>query len=407
LKLVSWVPEVQDAKVTHELFFRETADCSQGAGSAPPWFWEKDHKMDTRVEVLRQGDESGNGMIIRVGLASGRVIFGLATPNAYAGEWDLGPTWNYLVSGKRPFLLDAGRRGMGEKILHMISSLDFPHGEPETVVLSHGHEDHDGGLSEVVHHYGAKVLAHPVYSRLIRIYPQWAPTPEKREYPASCWHCPMPESFSSKFCLEYHKERMSLEIQDLDGQGNFPLGEGVSVIHLPGHAPDAVALLIDKEALLVGDTVLPDITPHPSCEWMFDRTAPVLPDEFSLKPHQLYGLRAYLRSLERLRTLGHEHGGLLLLPAHRLYHKGNWNRVDLQTRIDELTEHHARRCSAISDILADGPFSPEEVAGRYFDPALLRGFGMNLAVNEIVSHAELLHMRGSVIFQEDGRLRAA
>jgi hypothetical protein len=74
------------------------------------------------TEILHEGDAKGNGMAIRIALPSGLVIFGFATRNAYGGDWDYGPTWNYLVCGDEPFLVDTGRWGMGEELLAMISS---------------------------------------------------------------------------------------------------------------------------------------------------------------------------------------------------------------------------------------------------------------------------------------------
>ncbi|MCA1961176.1 MAG: MBL fold metallo-hydrolase, partial [Desulfomonile sp.] len=100
-------------------------------------------------EILRRGDENGNGMIARFELASGREIFGCATKNVYGGAWDVGPTWNYLVTGDKLFLVDSGRRGMGQPLLEMIQAAGFAPGDLQHVVLSHGHEDHDGGLADL------------------------------------------------------------------------------------------------------------------------------------------------------------------------------------------------------------------------------------------------------------------
>jgi hypothetical protein len=71
---------------------------------------------DHRVDVLRRGDKSGNNMVIRVRLSSGREIYGFATENVYGGYWDLGPTWNYVITGERLFLWHSGRRGMGPRL---------------------------------------------------------------------------------------------------------------------------------------------------------------------------------------------------------------------------------------------------------------------------------------------------
>ena len=54
-------------------------------------------------EILQRGDPNGNQWILRLPLPSGQTLFGLATENIYGGDWDLGPTWNYIVKGIVPF----------------------------------------------------------------------------------------------------------------------------------------------------------------------------------------------------------------------------------------------------------------------------------------------------------------
>ena len=351
---------------------------------------------DADIKVLRQGDSSGNEMIIRITLPSRREIFGFATRNAYGGEWDLGPTWNYMVRSDRPFLVDTGRRGMGPKLLRMMEDTDVHCSDLAFVTLSHGHEDHDGGLFELAKASGATILAHKTYGSLVQVYPDRAPSPEKQGFPASCWDCRMPKSFYEEHCLAYHGQRRTLAISDLF-ECRDDLGEGISVLHVPGHSPDAVAFVIDGEAMLIGDTILPGITPHPTREAMFAHTKSLLPGEYT-DAQQLYGLRAYLRSLGELRGVGQD---LLVLPAHRLFHKDQWNHIELEERIDELFEHHISRCSDILDIVRGEPKAPEEIARAHFPPERLKGAGLNMAVNEVLSHCELLEAGGDVVWEDD------
>ena len=84
--------------------------------------------------------------------------------------------------------------------------------------------------------------------------------------------------------------------------------------HLPGHSPDALAFLLGDEVLLVGDTLLPDISPHPTRRCYYDQVAPVFGAEY---PHgdSIYGLRAYIRSLKKLEKIGTRMEQLIVLPA--------------------------------------------------------------------------------------------
>jgi glyoxylase-like metal-dependent hydrolase (beta-lactamase superfamily II) len=351
------------------------------------------------VEMIHPGSGNGNNNIFRLNLPSGREIFGLATENNYGGEWDQGPTWNYIVGPENPFLVDTGKSGMGLRLLEMMAQIGIEGKDLDFVLISHGHEDHDGGLAELVAATGIPVKAHSVYERLIRNYPEKAPFPFKKAFSASCWHCFMPESFTQVHCHDYHQERNALEIEKIS-RFPFPLDKDILIHHLPGHTPDSLAVQIGEEAILVGDILLPEITPHPTQEKFYQLTETLLPAPYSQGP-LIYGLRAYVDSLKRLRQMALRFPRLIVLPGHRLYNKDHWNVIDLKTRVDEVIEHHVERCGAIVTILQKGPKTAEEVAREHFDPQLLKGFGIRMAVNEVLSHAELLQHSRDILLKED------
>jgi hypothetical protein len=120
----------------------------------------------------------------------------------------------------------------------------------------------------------------------------------------------------------------------------------------------------------------------------------------------IYGLTAYIKSLKKLRGIGEELPDLLVLPAHRLFYDGRWNALNLVARADELIDHHISRCGDILKILRQGPKSVKEIAVEHFEERLLRGFGMLLGENEIISHCELLCASGDVGLMEDSRYMA-
>jgi len=346
-------------------------------------------------EIIHHGDENGNGMIVRLELLSGREIVGFATKNVYGGAWDVGPTWNYLINGDSLTLVDSGRRGMGKPLVDMLGAANFKADDVANVILTHGHEDHDGGLYELMSRVKVSAYAHQVYCMLNRVDPTKAPTTDKAEMPAACWHCPMPKSFAEKYCPDYHHDRRRLTVLPL-GARQHPFDSGIQFFHVPGHSPDSLAILVDDDALLIGDTILPDITPHPTREHTFELTKGMLLAEYRA-PQQLYGLRAYMRSLQFVKGLAARQDDLVVLPGHRLFFKGDWHKLHLAERIEELFAHHRQRCSDILDLLKTGPLSAEDIARRYFEPRLLEGFGMNMAVNEILSHCELMAMSGDLV----------
>lgn len=356
------------------------------------------------AEILNRGDASGNDMTVRFRLPSGLDIYGLPTQNFYGGHWDLGPTWNYAVLNDRPFLVDAGRFGQGSKLIAMMESVGLKGEDLEFVLISHSHEDHDGGLAELVNATHLKIKAHAIYAQLIKKYPAKSPEGKKKDFPAKCWHCPMPESFYTENCLAYHHVLQDLEIDPI-GNHQKELAPDTRAYHLPGHSPDCLAILLDKETIIVGDIILPDISPWPTKEALFQEVADVI------KPHYkdaaaIFGLRCYVKSLKKIIAIAREYPGLLVLPAHRLYYNGRWNRIDLEGRAKELLEHHIQRCGAIIEILNRGPGTAEKIAREHFDAKLLEGFGHMMATNEIVSHCELLIESGDVITGTGGTYAA-
>jgi hypothetical protein len=182
-------------------------------------------------KILARGDKSGNGMIVRFRLPSGLEIIGLPTMNFYGGHWDLGPTWNYAVLADKPFLVDSGRYGQGGNLLKMMRAAGIKPEDLSFVLISHGHEDHDGGLAELVRMTDLKVRAHAIYDLIIRKYPKKAPPGYKEDFPAKCWHCEMPEEFFTRNCVEYHRVLQGLRVDSI-ADGTQEIETGIRTCHL-------------------------------------------------------------------------------------------------------------------------------------------------------------------------------
>ncbi len=345
-------------------------------------------------KIIRQGDASGNGMIVKFKLPSGLEVIGLPTKNFYGGHWDLGPTWNYVVMADRPFLIDSGRYGQGRHLVAMMEQTGIDPKELDYVLISHGHEDHDGGLAELVKLTDLKVKAHRVYERLIRKYPNFSPKGYKEHFPAKCWHCFMPQSFYKENCLNYHAVLQTLKVEPV-GNGSSGIGNGIRTMHLPGHSPDCLAVMLDNEALVVGDVVLPDITPWPTCLELYEEVEGILHPDYP-DAGALFGLDCYLRSLKTLLRIAEKNPNILVLPAHRLYFHGRWQSLQLKKRLKELFQHHLDRSAAILEIVGSQEMHADDIAKLHFKEALLKGPGKLMAANEIVSHAELLTACGDL-----------
>ena len=348
-------------------------------------------------EIINQGDASGNEMTVRFRLPSGLDIYGLPTKNFYGGHWDLGPTWNYAVMADKPFLVDAGRVGQGTRLVAMMDSVGITAQDLDFVLISHSHEDHDGGLAELVKSTRISIKAHAIYDLLIRKYVDQAPPGYKEHFPAKCWHCVMPESFYQKNCLHYHKVLQDLTIEKI-GDGLQIIAPDIASYHLAGHSPDCLAVTLGDEAIIVGDVILPGISPWPTREAMFAEVAEVIKPDYA-EPHAVFGLTRYIKSLKKLGQIADRYPDILVLPAHRLYYNDQWNGIWLAQRVNELLDHHIQRCGAIIEILRNesDPQTAKEIAREHFEERLLEGFGSFMATNEIISHCELLINSGDIV----------
>ena len=249
-------------------------------------------------------------------------------------------------------------------------------------------------MAELVALTDCKVKAHTVYDLLIRQYPDIVPKGYKQQFPAKCWHCIMPSSFFEENCLGYHRVLQNLDVECI-GDGTEKIDIDISSLHLPGHSPDSLAVMLDSEALIVGDVVLPDITPWPTrleqYEEIADILAPIYPEAGAL-----FGLNCYLNSLRELKKIADRLPDILVLPAHRLYYRDQWHGIQLSERLHQLVEHHVERCGAILDILATGEKGVDEIVRLHFKASLLEGPGRHMAGNEIISHAELMLACGDI-----------
>lgn len=159
-------------------------------------------------------------------------------------------------------------------------------------------------------------------------------------------------------------------------------GRDVAVLAVEGHATGELAFTFrdrDGESAVVGDQVLPDITPNPLLQ---------PPRGDGQRPRSLV---LFNRSLRRLRDRGFER----ILPGHREV------VVRPEERIDEILAAHERRTENVAD-LVDGPTTAVEVMEGLFGdlPATEVFPGMS----EAVGHLEVLEERDRVTSEQRGGL---
>ena len=152
------------------------------------------------------------------------------------------------------------------------------------------------------------------------------------------------------------------------------------VVWTPGHAPGHCVILLRKEkVMIVGDHLLPKITPHVG----------IYPDSIG-DP-----LGDFINSQRKVQKYDVEH----VLPAHGgVYH-------DHRHRANQLIEHHRYREAEMLDLVRRRPQTAFEVAQQVFGNEERPIFHVMAATFETLAHLEHAYIEGRAKKMErDGRV---
>ena len=346
-------------------------------------------------DIIVEGKDNGEGMVIHYRTSRGTDVFGLAIPNVYTHtDWDLGPTWCYMIAGRKTTLIDTGRIGNFEVFGSLLKSTGKAFSDIDRIIITHSHEDHDGNVAEIVSAAQAELWAHAIYRQMISYHPHVKDGAPHPELPGSCRLCRMPESFYYENCLPYHKARSSLKIDfAIEYDQKLP-DEDLSFLFTPGHSPDALCIVLEDEVIFTGDTLLPDITAHPSLEYAFKVNHLILPEKYRQR-NDVYGLMNYIKSLKKIAYLATQ-PIKATFPAHRLFYNGRFNLLDSSERAKEIIRFHIDRCQDILRIVDGKPAGIKDIIVQHFPTSRLAGMGKALAENEIRAHLEIMEGCGDV-----------
>ncbi len=340
------------------------------------------------AETIKRGDDSGNGTLLKYTSPTGAVVKAIGVPQS----WDtpLGPTWCYVVEGNDLTLVDPGCHGSVSYLEQGLEELGHSLIAVDRVVVSHGHMDHDGSCPPVIQKSGAELWAHEIWGSMQKT--------DRRDLELA-WRNEVKgfEAFAKSDTMRRANEHRELNRNlVLDRPVTEGLqADGFTFYYTPGHSPDELCILFDQ-FLFSGDHILPLITPHPSVAMSYDTFQPALPTAYK-NGNEIYGLKALLSSLKRMALLD---GDITVLPAHRAFHRGQFNPIGLE-RATEIVEHHRRRCYEITEVMKPGPQDLVSITTKYFSNRELEEHNFFLAYSEIMSHIELMLESGDVTITTD------
>jgi glyoxylase-like metal-dependent hydrolase (beta-lactamase superfamily II) len=351
-----------------------------------------------QFEILKQDKPNGDGVIMKYRTRRGTDIYCLGVPLYYdsGGDWDLGPSWCYIVKGEKLTLIDTGQFDKFDLLTTMLDQAGLAIRDIERVIVTHGHEDHDGNLPEVLEASGAELWAHYAFDNMIAYHEDIDDGAAHPEFPGSCRTCLMPEKFNA-VCRPYHRKRSLLKTTHRVKEGDPSPDSRFRFLLTPGHSPDSLCAIFEEEVVFGGDTLLATITPHPSLMLEYYCNKRILPGGYG-GDNGAYGLIAYIKSLDKLQNQCRDTE--LLLPGHRLYEKGRPNYLKPAERAAEILRFHIERCGNILRILDGRVLDLDQIAIELFEPRLRKGLGKYLSQREVMSHLELMAVHGDIAWAD-------
>ncbi|OOQ62165.1 MBL fold metallo-hydrolase [Mucilaginibacter pedocola] len=152
---------------------------------------------------------------------------------------------NRRGAGKGWVLVDTGPKGSEEKIIDMAEALFGPGTRPSAIVLTHGHADHAGSVTELLKVWRVPVYAHPMETPYLTGRSEYPPVDPRAGGGLMTY---LSVLFSTK---PINISRSLVEIDPYDGIPELPEWK---VIHTPGHTPGHISLFMPlNTTLIAGD----------------------------------------------------------------------------------------------------------------------------------------------------------
>ncbi len=171
------------------------------------------------------------------------VIPGVFQLSRWWDQADLGSNVYLIAAGGELMLVDAGFKGRESLIMKRVRSLGYSPSGITTIIITHHHPDHVGGLAGLVEITKARVVAHAADAPFIDgRMPQ--PGPSRPDWLRRAAH-PFNRMFATR--------PVHVDIEVVDGD-ELPLAGGMRILHTPGHTPGSICVFLRRsEAVFTGD----------------------------------------------------------------------------------------------------------------------------------------------------------
>jgi len=258
-----------------------------------------------------------------------------------------------------------------------------------SVIATHSHPDHFGGVARLARNTGADFVTHEAYRVFwSRHGHDWADVDEavaeveaRSRRGVHPWHDPSDAAGVGGVARSLHPRHLMYgSVRSPRPDRNLADGEVIGLagrnwvaVHTPGHTGDHLCLYDREHGLLVsGDHVLPTITPHVAALGAGEDP-----------------LGTYLGSLAKVAALDVD----VVLPAHGLEFR------DLPGRVNDIEMHHQHRFDDLARVSEEfgRPATTIELSQRIY-PERLWGF---LAESETYAHLIYLERRGGAVRTDD------
>ncbi|WP_323190554.1 MBL fold metallo-hydrolase [Halostella sp. PRR32] len=297
--------------------------------------------------------------------------------------FQVGPV-NAYISGRT--IVDPGpdSEESWSTMLDELEKRDLSPADIEQILVTHPHPDHFG-LARRFRDDGARVLASPATSRIIENFE--GRLAYEQSFFVDCFERHGMARSTAETVTElpevYLEYSPSCETDRLleEGEKLTVAGETVRVRDAAGHAPGELVFEYEHdgdEEAIVGDQILPDITPNPLLQPPAEEGDP--------RPRVL---PAFNDSLDRLRGRDYDR----VLPGHR-------EVIDRPSeRIGEIRESHDERTENVLELVDGKTTAMDVMEGLFGDLPLTEYFP---GMSEAVGHLDVLERRSEVQRSERG-----